>query len=653
MAGLTTLPDGSRYSIAVQSPAVTFRDPRLKAARVATDKHGYPVASSGGFAVAYRFEGPGQAWAVRCFTRLSAGLEQRYQQVSSFLAAHASPHWLPIEFHRDGMLVERNWWPITVMPWVDAQPLNDWVAARLRDPGVLGAAADRFERLAADLDRLGVAHGDLQHGNVLVRPDGTFVLIDYDGMYVPALAGQPMPEMGHPHYQHPRRGTAAFGPRLDRFSMAVIWSALRVLAVQPHLWDLFDIGENLLFTSRDFADPSRSELFMRLRAHHDAAQLAQRIEALLSVSVDRLPTLGEFVRGAIPEPDEVVVNFGPVAPFPIVDLRRRRTLDSRQGQRITAVGEILDLSRGRTYRGDPYLHLTIGSKTGDRMKVVLWSEALGRLTQAQGSSLQIGALVGATGTLSSWQGQTQIVLERPALLEVLGPARLLDLVGSKWSEPPPPETVTRSLQVGDVVEHATFGQGVIVRVQGDVADVRFATEEKRIQYTTFPLRFIRRPPAAKAQATPGTGAPAKPPAATPTPPSGKAAGPSKHTADWEGLLAMSGAAAPVPAAPAPGKPSASVPAPNPPDTAIAGGAAANAPAPSSAAAPQAARNASAPAATRRRRGRRSLRIPAALGVLAAVLLVVAGGQSADVASILSYVSMAAAALGIVLALRAL
>ena len=34
-----------------------------------------------------------------------------------------------------------------------------------------------------------IAHGDLQHGNIIVQDDGTIRLVDYDGCYVPELAG--------------------------------------------------------------------------------------------------------------------------------------------------------------------------------------------------------------------------------------------------------------------------------------------------------------------------------------------------------------------------------------------------------------------------------------------------------------------------------
>jgi hypothetical protein len=64
--------------------------------------------------------------------------------------------------------------------------------------------------LASRLREAGVAHGDLQHGNVLLVPATdtdrlSLKLVDYDGMFVPALTGAQTGEVGHPAYQHPQR----------------------------------------------------------------------------------------------------------------------------------------------------------------------------------------------------------------------------------------------------------------------------------------------------------------------------------------------------------------------------------------------------------------------------------------------------------------
>ena len=91
------------------------------------------------------------------------------------------------------------------------------------------------------------AHGDLQHGNILVNETGALRLIDLDGAWVPTLAGKGVREAGHPAYQHPLRVASDWGPDLDRFPALVIYVALRALAVAPQAWYRLDNGDNLLF----------------------------------------------------------------------------------------------------------------------------------------------------------------------------------------------------------------------------------------------------------------------------------------------------------------------------------------------------------------------------------------------------------------------
>ena len=57
-------------------------------------------------------------------------------------------------------------------------------------------------------------------------------LIDYDGMYVPALAGTRSGEVGLPAYQHPQRiREGTYNAEVDRFSHLVIYTAIRCLMV--------------------------------------------------------------------------------------------------------------------------------------------------------------------------------------------------------------------------------------------------------------------------------------------------------------------------------------------------------------------------------------------------------------------------------------
>jgi hypothetical protein len=74
----------------------------------------------------------------------------------------------------------------------------------LARPRALLSTASRLFALLGDLERRKLAHGDLQHGNIMIAESGV-ELVDYDGMFVPAFAGTAATEGGVPSYQHPNR----------------------------------------------------------------------------------------------------------------------------------------------------------------------------------------------------------------------------------------------------------------------------------------------------------------------------------------------------------------------------------------------------------------------------------------------------------------
>ena len=81
------------------------------------------------------------------------------------------------------------------MQWVEGLTLNQFVGPNADKPATLEALlADLGAHGPAAARRPTSAHGDLQHGNVLLVPGAganslALKLVDYDGMWVPALAG--------------------------------------------------------------------------------------------------------------------------------------------------------------------------------------------------------------------------------------------------------------------------------------------------------------------------------------------------------------------------------------------------------------------------------------------------------------------------------
>jgi hypothetical protein len=297
-------PSATDYNAAVQNPQVCFRDADLRAGQAVGDLFGLPRPHSGNFADVYQVRGAdGQGWAVKCFTRPVSGLRQRYQAISDHLRHAQRAFMVDFRYLEEGICVRGQWYPVVKMRWVEGFTLNAFVREQLDRPAVLDRLAHLWARLAQELRDAGMAHGDLQHGNVLLVPGSkreslALRLIDYDGMWVPALSGTPSGEVGHPNYQHPQRlREGAYDPEVDHFPHLLIYTALRCLRVGgPALWERYDSGDNLLFREEDFRRPAHSRLLRELWALDDRdAQalvghllLASRGPLLVVPSLDEL-----------------------------------------------------------------------------------------------------------------------------------------------------------------------------------------------------------------------------------------------------------------------------------------------------------------------------------------------------------------------------
>jgi hypothetical protein len=259
------------YNEAVQSPATSFEDAELRAGQAVANALGIPLPRSGNFADVYEFVCPGGSrWAVKCFTREVAGLRERYAEVSRHLQQVRLPFTVEFTFLEHGVHVRGRWYPVLKMQWVEGLTLNDFVRQYADKPAMLDALLRIWVRMAERLREARIAHGDLQHGNLLLIPkDASSLsvrLIDYDGMFVPALAGRRSGEVGHPNYQHPRRlREATYGPEVDRFPFLLVATALACLKSGGRvLWEKYDTGDNLLFREEDLQAPTRSALFHEL-----------------------------------------------------------------------------------------------------------------------------------------------------------------------------------------------------------------------------------------------------------------------------------------------------------------------------------------------------------------------------------------------------
>jgi serine/threonine protein kinase len=159
------------FNEAVQNPASVFTDADLKASQVICGPTGMPLPRSGNFADVYQVRGSdAREWAVKCFTRSVTGLDSRYDKVSQALAKANLPFTIPFSYLTEGIRVAGRWMPIVKMEWVDGLQLNQFLRDNHARPAVLEGLLALWTRVAKRLHDSGLAHADLQHGNIMLIP---------------------------------------------------------------------------------------------------------------------------------------------------------------------------------------------------------------------------------------------------------------------------------------------------------------------------------------------------------------------------------------------------------------------------------------------------------------------------------------------------
>lgn len=313
----TAWPTSTDYTEAVQSPA-SFRVGELAALAPVRSMMGVPTAATGQNAVVFLVaDAAGSRHALRCFTSAPTDGRSRYlgldQHVRSLGGSTtiAGVRWID-----DGIQLNGIDWPVVLMPWIEGRRLDSAVE-HLLDAGNgdgLRRLADNIEAAVHRLQQTGIAHGDLQHGNVLVDDDLSVTLVDLDGVWVSSASLAPPAELGHPNYQHPDRSAATWGPFVDSFSALLIDVSLRALAADHSLVDCMG-GENLVFLRADLEDP-HAEIWSRLASNPDETvrEGTQRLRVLVSERVENtMVPLHQIRSQPSPEPDPPVTAAAPTA----------------------------------------------------------------------------------------------------------------------------------------------------------------------------------------------------------------------------------------------------------------------------------------------------------------------------------------------------
>jgi serine/threonine protein kinase len=292
------LPTISEYRDAVSDPSHAFRDGSLRASRPFTDNLGMPKAVSGNFAAVFRLSNDAApAYAVKCFTRAVENQQARYAAIAQALERLSVPWRVAFEHLPEGVLVRGQWFPVLKMEWIEGKGLLQYIDVHASERTRMLDLAQRFTAMTQDLAASNLAHGDLQHGNLIICPDGTLKLVDYDGMFVPGLELFGASDCGHRHYQPPSRRLSDYDATLDRFSSWVILWSLLAIAVDGDIWRAVRTEgvEAILLQEADYVDPERSTTLSVMR---DGGQklltgIADQILKLVRTPPTAIPPLSE------------------------------------------------------------------------------------------------------------------------------------------------------------------------------------------------------------------------------------------------------------------------------------------------------------------------------------------------------------------------
>jgi serine/threonine protein kinase len=220
---------------------------------------------NGGKAIVYEIQTNPKKYALKCWVEDLGDLKNRYKAIDEYLQETKLPYFVDFSYNEQGILVNGQKFPIVRMEWIDGISMKKFISSHINNTIYINIFAKKFLEMVKALHQNNISHGDLQHGNIMVRSNGDICLIDYDSLYVPQLSNEKDNIKGLAGYQHPNRNRLIqLSPKSDYFSELVIYLSLLVISEDPSYWIKVEEEERLLFSEKDLANPRSSPIFAEL-----------------------------------------------------------------------------------------------------------------------------------------------------------------------------------------------------------------------------------------------------------------------------------------------------------------------------------------------------------------------------------------------------
>lgn len=235
------------------------------------DDHGEPYRSRGACAVVFKMldKSTGKCYALKCFTEEQDRRAEAYRQIAYELDMIDSPYITSVKYIEQELFVdsqcEEDKFPVLLMDWVDGETIGAYIAANYHNQSAMSMLCYHFGKMAVWLRTQSFAHGNINPDNIIVRPDGSLTLVDYDGMFVPSMKGYKSPTIGTKNFCHPLRTFDDFDETIDDFSLASIALSLKAISMKSTLLDIYGASDRLLFSENDYRNPSNSKVISALQ----------------------------------------------------------------------------------------------------------------------------------------------------------------------------------------------------------------------------------------------------------------------------------------------------------------------------------------------------------------------------------------------------
>ena len=275
---MPTIPE---IKISIENKDLFVKDEFVRKGVFQRSSNGNLVMFTGGFTAVFPVVVQNEKWAFRCWHANMGNTAQRFKKIAQCVKSSQAPYLCDFAYVDTGILVDGKMYPTTRMKWVEGKTIKDYICDNAYNKTKLQELGDRFLGLIKDMHNRGYAHGDLQHGNILVGNNESLFLVDYDSFYCPALKGEKDIIKGLVDYQHPARINNSFAnEKLDFFSELIIYTSIYAIAENPGLVTKYHMAnsEKMLFSKIDFNNINGSVIYKDLKSLNNS-----RVNKLLDI----------------------------------------------------------------------------------------------------------------------------------------------------------------------------------------------------------------------------------------------------------------------------------------------------------------------------------------------------------------------------------